>query len=114
MISFGEYQQKARSLAAYPELGKGLLYPALGLAGEAGEAADKVKKIWRNTGVKDGNAYTPEQKEALKLELGDVMWYCANLSSELGLNLEEVAEANLAKLFSRKDRGVLKSEGDNR
>ena len=114
MISFNEYQEKARSLAAYPELGHGLLYPALGLAGEAGETVDKIKKIWRNTGVKDGHAYTPEQKEAVKLEASDCLWYLANLCSELDLTLEEVAEANLAKLFDRQKRGVLKSEGDKR
>ena len=114
MLSFNEYQKKARSLAAYPELNEGILYPALGLAGEAGECADKVKKLWRNLGIKDAKKYPPEHKAAIVLEISDVLWYCAAMASELDVNLEDIAQANLDKLFDRAARGVLKSEGDNR
>ena len=113
-MDFNSYQQEAFSLAQYPQSGANLIYPALGLAGEAGEAADKVKKIWRNQGLTSAAGYTGEQKYELGKELGDVLWYLAALSTELGYNFEDIAKINLEKLHDRTKRGVVKSEGDNR
>lgn len=108
------YQQQALETADYPNFGDNLLYPALGLAGESGETADKVKKYWRNYGHTSGATLSREQRLELIKEIGDVMWYCAALAEELGSNLEEIAHENLKKLRSRAERGVIKSEGDNR
>ena len=105
-----EYQDKARSTAAYPEIGVNYIYPALGLCGESGEVAEKIKKIIRD----NGGVVSDEKRIEIKKELGDVMWYVANLCSELDLEMEDVAQGNLDKLFDRKDRGVLQGSGDNR
>jgi NTP pyrophosphatase (non-canonical NTP hydrolase) len=113
-LQFNEYQAQALKTASYPNLGHNLVYPALGMAGESGEAADKIKKFWRNFGVTDGAALTSEQKLALLKEVGDVLWYIAAIATELGHPLALVAELNLAKLQDRQERGVIKSEGDNR
>lgn len=111
---FNNYQAKVWTLASYPDVGRNMVYPALGLAGEAGEAADKIKKFWRNRGVTDGAELTAEEKKALIKELGDVLWYIAALGKELGVTLEEIAVANIEKLTDRHARGVIKSEGDER
>jgi NTP pyrophosphatase (non-canonical NTP hydrolase) len=103
------YQQAARSTAIYEDRHK-VIYPALGLASEAGEVAGKVKKALRD----HGGGYDPEQIEALKDELGDVLWYVAVLAADLGLSLEAIAEGNVAKLASRQQRGALGGEGDRR
>ncbi len=87
-----------------------IVYPTLGLANEAGEVAGKIKKIFRDKGGVIGEA----ERGALKDELGDVLWYLAQVCTELGLTLEEVAEANLQKLASRQSRGTLYGEGDVR
>jgi NTP pyrophosphatase (non-canonical NTP hydrolase) len=87
-----------------------LAYPALGLAGEAGEVAEHAKKAIRD----DGAAITEERREAMGRELGDVLWYVAQLASELGLDLDSIAEANIEKLLSRQRRGVLSGSGDYR
>jgi NTP pyrophosphatase (non-canonical NTP hydrolase) len=108
-MTLDEYQKEAEKTALYPEAYR-TLYPALGLAGEAGEVANKVKKILRDHG---GNL-SPALREALLDELGDVLWYAALLARDLGASLEAVARANLAKLASRQARGVLGGEGDNR
>lgn len=113
-IAFNSYQEQTWALAEYPDLGKNIIYPALGLAGEAGEAVDKIKKNYRNFGLTDGTKYTGNQKDALILELGDVLWYISAIAKELGISLEEVAAANLEKLLDRKARNVIKSEGDYR
>jgi len=109
-MDFNQYQQGARSTARYPNVGQNPIYPTLGLTGEAGEVADKVKKVLRD---RDG-VFDLERREAIKLELGDVLWYVAQLSSELGFELNEVAEANLNKLASRAKRGQIKGSGDER
>jgi len=109
-MDFRSYQQQSRSTARYPDSGSNPFYPTLGLCGEAGEVADKVKKVMRDR----GGEFSPEVIEALKFELGDVLWYLAQLASELGLDLEEVAAANLAKLASRAARNVIAGDGDNR
>ena len=109
-MELNQYQQRARATAFYPNAGQNPIYPTLGLSGEAGEVADKVKKVIRDKqGVFDDKA-----KEAIKLELGDVLWYVAQLSSELGFDLEQVALSNLEKLSSRASRGQISGEGDFR
>jgi NTP pyrophosphatase (non-canonical NTP hydrolase) len=108
-VELSEYQRLSRSTAEYPRQ-EGLTYPALGLAGEAGEFADHAKKVIRD----DGGEVTPQRREAMAKELGDVLWYVAQLASELGLELEQVARDNLDKLLSRQRRGVLSGSGDER
>lgn len=109
-MTFSEYQKESRKTAIYPDAGKNFIYPTLGLAGESGEVAEKIKKVLRDKG---GVADNPTKQEIAK-ELGDVMWYLSQIASELGLSLEEVVSENLKKLFSRKNRGVIKGSGDNR
>jgi len=105
-----EYQDRALETAIYPNQGNNFVYPALGLVGEAGEVADKLKKVIRdNNGV-----LTNAVKDAVAAELGDTMWYVAVLASELGYGLDEIMAKNLSKLNSRKNRGVLTGSGDNR
>jgi NTP pyrophosphatase (non-canonical NTP hydrolase) len=91
-------------------VGDNILYPTLGLCGESGEVADKVKKVLRDR----KGVFDQEVREGLALELGDVLWYVAQLATELGLSLEEIAEANLAKLASRAARNVIGGSGDQR
>lgn len=109
-MRFSEYQQRSRATAVYPDAGDNIVYPALGLCGEAGETAEKVKKAIRD----DGGVLSDERRAALAAELGDVLWYVAQLATEAGLDLDELAEDNLAKLLSRRDRGVLQGSGDAR
>lgn len=103
------YQEEARKTALYPEAYR-LLYPTLGLAGEAGELANKVKKVLRD----HGGVLTEEAREALLLELGDVLWYVAQVATDLGVSLEAVAQKNLEKLRSRAERGRIGGSGDLR
>jgi NTP pyrophosphatase (non-canonical NTP hydrolase) len=110
MMKLSEYQRRSRSTAVYPDAGSNLTYPALGLCGEAGEAAEKVKKAIRD----DGGVLTDERREALAAELGDVLWYVAQLATEARLDLDELAESNLEKLLSRRERAVLQGSGDFR
>ena len=109
-MDFAEYQIKSRKTAKYPSIGHGIIYPTLGLANEAGEVAGKVKKIFRD---KDGLIGEAE-REALKSELGDVLWYLAQVCTEVDLSLDEVAEYNIEKLYSRLERGKIGGDGDNR
>ena len=109
-VDLGDYQERSRQTAVYPNAGANLVYPALGLCGEAGEVAEKIKKAIRD----DGGTLTAERRAALAGELGDVLWYVAQLSTEAGLDLAELAEANLEKLLSRQERNVLQGSGDNR
>ncbi len=109
-MNLNEYQLQARKTAFYPNAGQNPVYPTLGLSGEAGEVAEKVKKVLRD---RDG-VFDATSKEAIKLELGDVLWYVAQLSSELGFELDEIALANLKKLESRALRGRIKGDGDTR
>jgi NTP pyrophosphatase (non-canonical NTP hydrolase) len=105
-----DYQARSRRTATYPGAGENIVYPTLGLAGEAGEVAEKVKKMLRD----DGGVMTGERLEALAGELGDVLWYVAQVATEAGLDLDEIAQANLDKLLSRQQRGVLSGSGDQR
>ena len=108
-MELNEYQRLSRRTAEYPR-DAWLAYPALGLAGEAGEVAEHAKKAIRD----DGGSILEERRAAMAKELGDVLWYVAQLTSELGLELEDVARDNLEKLGSRQRRGVLSGSGDDR
>lgn len=108
-LTLNEYQQKASETALYPKE-HGVTYTILGLNGEAGEIADKYKKVIRD----NKGELTPKVEEALVKELGDVLWYVAMCANELGYDLEWVASKNLEKLFSRKDRGKIQGSGDDR
>lgn len=112
-MTFDDYQKHATKTAIYPGAGTGsamaLAYVALGLS-EAGEVQGKIKKILRDDSAK----LTKEKSEEIAKELGDVLWYCAMVARELGVSLEDIAEANLAKLASRQKRGKLNGSGDNR
>ena len=103
-MTLSSYQKAASSTAIYPTQ-HAITYPALGLAGEAGEVANKVKKI-----IRDGKL----DKAALKGEIGDCLWYIAALCRDLNIDLGDVAKANLDKLQDRKARGTLKGSGDTR
>lgn len=109
-LTFHEFQKKSKETAIYPQRGQNFVYPTLGLAGEAGEVAEKVKKVLRD---KQGILDASTKKEIVK-ELGDVLWYVSQLATELDVSLDEVARINLEKLFSRKVRGTLSGSGDNR
>lgn len=109
-LTFSEYQQRAGDTAKYPNAGNNAIYPTLGLAGEAGEVAEKVKKVLRD----QGGQFDADAVAAIKKELGDVLWYVARLAAELNLDMGEIAAENLAKLASRKERGRLSGSGDNR
>jgi NTP pyrophosphatase (non-canonical NTP hydrolase) len=106
-MKLDEYQTQAESTAIYPTE-YNVLYPTLGLAGEAGEVADKVKKL-----VRDGEPHL-FYKDDIAKELGDVLWYVAILARDLGYSLEEVAQKNLDKLEDRKNRNMLQGSGDDR
>lgn len=108
-MNFDEYQDAAKKTAIYPDDTK-VIYPALGLASEAGEVAGKVKKILRDT---DG-LVTDERQAELAKEIGDVLWYLAALASDLNLDLDDIANENIAKLADRQERGKLRGDGDNR
>ncbi|NET72995.1 MAG: nucleoside triphosphate pyrophosphohydrolase family protein [Sphaerospermopsis sp. SIO1G2] len=106
------YQKATKTTAQYPDQGEmgGLLYTVLGLTGESGEVADKVKKILRD---KQG-VLSPQDELDIVKELGDVLWYVSRCAEELGYTLEYVAFMNLLKLYDRKGRGKIKGSGDNR
>ena len=111
MLDFATYQKQAMTTAVYPGRGDGTVtYPALGLAGETGEVCEKLKKAIRD----DGGKISEERRTLLAKELGDVLWYIATLSTELGLDLEAVAAHNLAKLAARKEAGKIHGSGDLR
>lgn len=109
-MELNEYQRLSRRTAMYPRGASSLTYPVLGLTGEAGEVAEHVKKTIRD----DGGELTPARRQALAKELGDVLWYLAQLATELDLELDAVAQGNLEKLLSRQQRGVLSGSGDER
>ena len=109
MSDFNSYQRSASGTAIYPEKHR-ITYPALGMAGEAGEVANKVKKL-----IRDGPENRPETwREDIASEIGDVLWYCAALASDLNLSLGMIAAQNLIKLDKRKDKGTLGGSGDTR
>lgn len=103
-MDFNHYQNKTEETAVYPK-DEAIHYLALGLTGEAGEVAEKIKKSIRDDKDLD---------DGMKDELGDVLWYLARLADELGFELDEIADNNLDKLFDRKERGKIHGSGDNR
>jgi len=108
-MELNNYQLKAAETAIYPRE-YSIIYPTLGLTGEAGEVADKVKKVIRDK----GGVFDEETKEKIAYELGDVLWYAAALAGDLGYTLEEVCQMNIDKLSSRKQRDMLHGSGDER
>ena len=109
-MDLNAYQTAARLTALYPDAGSNPIYPTLGLTGEAGEVADKVKKVLRDR----AGHFDDEVRAEIALELGDVLWYVAQLASELDYDLDDVANQNLQKLRDRSARGQLKGSGDHR
>lgn len=109
-MQFNEYQEQAKSTAIYPRQGRNLLYPTLGLVGEAGEVANEISKLIRD----DNYRLTDERRTKLIKEMGDVLWFAAALATELQVSLDEIAQLNLDKLASRKARGVLSGSGGDR
>lgn len=108
-MELNEYQLKALETAIYPKEQK-IIYPTLGLTGEAGEVSDKVKKVLRdNDGV-----FSEDRKLEIAKELGDVAWYLAVCANDLGFTLEEICQMNYDKLKSRQARGKINGNGDNR
>lgn len=108
-MNLNEYQEMAMKTAVYP-LDTEIVYPALGLCGEAGEVAEKIKKVLRD---KDGK-FNNDDRMQIALELGDVLWYLSAVSKDLGLSLNAIAEMNIHKLQNRKERNKLHGNGDNR
>ena len=109
VLDMDKYQHLAMQTKKYPEQYR-LIYPSLGLAGEAGELANKVKKILRD----DNGDITQERAEQIFYELGDCMWYIAAIASDLGIPLSQVGDANLRKLHKRAEEDKIEGEGDNR
>lgn len=114
-MQISDYSTQAISTDLYDKEGQAIdshamLEKVFGLVGEAGEVAEKFKKILRD---KDGVATDEDKKELMK-ELGDVLWYINSVGLYLGYSLEEIAQTNLEKVLSRKDRGLTKGSGDNR
>lgn len=108
-MEVNDYQRMALETAIYPKEQQ-VIYPTLGLTGEAGEVADKVKKVLRDN---DG-AFTNDRKREIAMELGDVAWYLAVTAHDLGYTLEEICQMNYDKLKSRQQRGKIHGSGDNR
>ena len=109
-MNLNDYQLSALTTAVYPDRGNNFAYPALGLAGEAGEVADKLKKVIRD----DSGVLTDPVRDAVAKELGDVLWYVAVLAAEIDYDLNDIAQINVNKLASRHQRGVITGSGDNR
>lgn len=114
-MTFEQYEAMVQKTAQYPgREEKSLTYPVLGLCGESGEIAEKVKKLLRNRGKQLGTELTAEEQLDLMKEVGDVLWYTAAFAWSIGSSLEEVAQMNANKILDRLARNVIKSEGDNR
>jgi NTP pyrophosphatase (non-canonical NTP hydrolase) len=116
-MDFNEYQSKIIKTAKYPDIGKNFVYPTLGLAGETGEVAEKIKEVAEKIQkiLRDHDGIIDEKKrEELEKEIGDVLWYLAMLCTELRIELGRVAKVNIKKLLDRLDRNVIQGEGDNR
>ena len=120
-MNLNEYQEKARVTRFESTVGLENGYSGLGLAGEAGEVADKIKKIKRGDfslekfdTCEERTAALEEYKMEIAKELGDVLWYISAVADDLGVGLDVIAQSNLDKLASRMDRGMLEGSGDNR
>jgi NTP pyrophosphatase (non-canonical NTP hydrolase) len=110
MSEFRAYQRASRATWSVINVDHPIVYPALGLASEAGEVVGKIKKIFRDK----GGTISTDDRAALKDELGDVLWYLTQICTELGVTLDEVASANVAKLAARSARGTIGGDGDRR
>ena len=109
-LTFREYQRSALKTRIYPRIGHNVVYPTLGALGELGEFANKLKKVFR-----DNDGWIPhELQDEFASELGDVLWYLAMIAHEMGIDFENMAMDNLAKLHDRQRRGTLRGRGDNR
>ena len=109
-MTFEEYQKLSRKTAIYPDKDNNFIYPTLGLTGEVGEVAEKIKKVLRdNNGVVDDG-----RRQEIKKELGDVLWYLSQIATELGLSLDDIATFNVEKINSRQERNKLSGDGDDR
>ena len=109
-MTFKDYQDKAVETAIYG-VGNTIIYPALGLANEAGEVLGKIKKVLRD---KNGDFDNVDTKIAIADEIGDVLWYIAALSRDIDIPLETIAQRNIEKLLDRRARNVIQGSGDNR
>lgn len=109
-MNMNDYQQTAKTTNTMSDPSLAPLYFTLGLTGEAGEIAEKIKKIVRN----HGGDFSKLDRDDIKKELGDVLWYLSMLATTFEISLDDVAQTNLSKLADRKARGVIKSTGDNR
>lgn len=108
MGNFDEYQAESKKTAIYPRQGDNYIYPTLGLLSEAGELADRIKRIDRD----DKGVVTPGKRAEVAGELGDILWYAAMVATEFRLSLQEIADANLVKLSGRQNRGTLSGFGE--
>lgn len=113
-MDFNEYQEKTKRTATFRGESERMFYLGLGIADEAGEVAGKLKKFIRDEDIKTAGDLSPEQKEALMKEVGDVLWYAAQLALLCDYPLERVAEMNIEKTWSRFDRGKIGGSGDDR
>lgn len=122
-FTFAQYSEAVKGTAQYPLVGSNMIYPAMGVCGEAGELLDKIKKHWRNKTKADpetvfenmwAGSLPPNDKTEIIKEIGDVLWYLNALSIELGTTLEFAAKLNRDKLLDRQERGTICSRGDNR
>jgi NTP pyrophosphatase (non-canonical NTP hydrolase) len=111
-MEFNEYEKLASRTATFEgKVGEyKLMYLCLGLAGETGEVIEKIKKVIRN----EEGVISDERREAIKQELGDVLWYLAQLARVCDVSFDDVATSNIEKLADRHKRGVIRSEGDSR
>ena len=110
LYDFDLYQGAAEVTAIYPDKGDNLYYPALGLAGEAGEVCEKIKKIMRD----QNGCLTEDNVEEISKELGDVLWYLSTMATEINRSLSSIAGDNIQKLKDRQERGTIHGSGDNR
>lgn len=108
-MELNKYQKEAKKTAVWPSI-FGIIYPTLALSGEAGEFSEQVKKMLRD----DGAVITPERRERMIAELGDILWYISAIADELNVNLDDVATENLQKLENRKTRDKIHGDGSNR
>ena len=113
-MQFSDYQQKSRKTAKYPDAGNNFVYPTLGLVGEAGEFAEKIKKLLRDQNIETPSQVSADTKQEVLKELGDVLWYVSQLASEFDVELDAVAQGNIDKLYSRLERDQISGSGDNR
>ncbi len=108
-MELNEYQRETRRTAVYPQELK-IIYPTIGLAGETGEVAEKVKKVIRD----HRGEFSETQKAEIAKELGDVLWYVASIAADMGYTMDDIARLNIKKIRTRAERNLIHGEGDNR